>query len=97
MYPAIESRSFLFDFLSCFLCNLLFRIKEYQTSYWKGFNELRIRGEKLWEANEEAIKADVRLFTLFRSIFSKIDTFIDAFSFTNRKHYICLILTLVLY
>lgn len=60
MYPAIESRSFLFDFLSCFLCNLLFRIKEYQTSYWKGFNELRIRGEKLWEANEEAIKADVR-------------------------------------
>ncbi|PKB99694.1 hypothetical protein RhiirA5_429307 [Rhizophagus irregularis] len=37
-------------------------IKEYQTSYWKGFNELRIRGEKLWEANEEAIKADKALY-----------------------------------
>jgi len=37
-------------------------VKEYQTSYWQGFNELRIHGEKLWEANEEVIKATKALY-----------------------------------
>jgi hypothetical protein len=39
-----------------------FRVKEYQKSYWQDFNELRLQGEKLWEANEEVIKAEKALY-----------------------------------
>ncbi|RHZ69335.1 hypothetical protein Glove_284g110 [Diversispora epigaea] len=37
-------------------------LKEYKTSYWKDFNELRTNGEKLWEADTELVNAEKALY-----------------------------------
>ncbi|RIA99589.1 ATP10 protein [Glomus cerebriforme] len=60
-------------------------IKEYQKSYWQGFNELRIQGEKLWEANEEVIKADKALYMPNINARSLLKTNIDTMNLLRDK------------